>query len=110
MLIATERVMVITEKENRGRWSRSLLGAGGFAGAGGLVDRVHKLALDDAVARAGARLGSAEDGVDEIVVGRLRDACDRRVLDVLAIAVAGLDPRAAPAVDVDFAVLEDEGE
>src|SRR5438876_11506616 len=79
-----------------------------FAAARRLVDRVHQLALDDAVPRAGGGLGAAEDGVDEVVVGRLVRAADGRVLHPLAVGADDVDPRRAPAagVQLDMGALE----
>src|SRR5205085_2448707 len=76
-----------------------------------LVDRVHQLALEHAVDRAGLGLRAAEDGVDEVVVGRLRLAGDRRILHLASCPVASsrtedLDPTAAPAVHLDAPLFE----
>jgi len=65
--------------------------------------------MDNAVARRGPGLGAAEDGVDEVVVGRLWLAGDRRVFPPLPRS-PDVDPCPAPAVGFDAAAVEDEME
>src|SRR5690606_2095527 len=89
------------------RLGRKPLGPGGHACPGRLVDRVHQLALHDAVVGAGARFGPDQDRVNEVLIRRVPLVGDRRIFD-LPVAVIHPDPLAVPALDLDAAPLKDK--